>query len=143
MRRETWAVRLAATQCAGAAAVIVAVTALPWTRYRLTGFDSKTLPAGSLGNVLIALAAGSVVLAVMAALTARRTLLILNTGLGAATAIITVIDAGRRISHANTLTESGGGSTVFGLGTAVALVGAVVVIAAAVVCLDRTGEGRV
>jgi uncharacterized oligopeptide transporter (OPT) family protein len=66
---------------------------------------------------------------------------LLNIGLGAAAAILSVVTAGQRIAHANSLTMASGGSTVFGFGAALSLVGAVTIIGAAVDVLTRSGSG--
>lgn len=132
------AIRIAcvAVEVGAAAAVIAAAVALPWARYRVRGAHTiVSLHAGGLATALVAIGAAGVVLA--AAQIRWRTMALAGAEIivGVAALVLSVLTAAGRISHANSITLTPGGTTAFAAGAGLALVAGLAMTGAAVALL--------
>jgi fumarate reductase subunit D len=113
-----------AAEIAGACFVLVATLMAPWATYRLRGAASThSLHADSLSPILILIAALAVSLGATEYFRPLRALAWTTTVVGGVTIVLTLLEAARRISHANSLTLTPGGSTHFAVAALLALLG--------------------
>ena len=128
-------IRLASivAEIAGAALIVVAATALPWVRYQVRGARVVvSLDAGSLGAVLVILSVVAFAAGAVQVLYRSAALCWVEIATGAVVLVISVVTAASRISHANSMTVTAGGSTGFAVGCGLSIIGGVVLTAAAV-----------
>jgi hypothetical protein len=123
-----------AVELAGACLLLVATAVMPWATFHVHGVSSKTsLRADSLSPALFSAATVALVAAALQIAKRLRALAWTAAAAGGIAVVLSVVEAARRISHANSLTLSAGGSTSYASGSALAVLGAIALTAAALV----------
>jgi hypothetical protein len=122
-----------AVEFVGACLLLVATAAMPWASYHVQGASStESLHADSLSLSLISVATVTLVVGALQIIWRLTALAWTAAVAGAVAVVLSVVEAARRISHANSLTLSAGGSTSYASGSALAVLGALAVSTAAV-----------
>lgn len=133
---EASAIRWAgvAVQAVGAGGVLLATTRLAWATYRAGVSPTTHFHADSLSHWLIPAAVLSLVIGCLQIAWPRRALSWVASATGAVVAGLCVVEAARRISHANSvsLSATAAGTTSYASGSAIAVLGGLAIVVAGV-----------
>lgn len=141
--RWRWRWRLPAALVAGAL-LMVAASALPWASYRIGSLPAHRLGAGMFGLGLGALGVIGVLLVAAAGRRPFRALVYAEISVGVLAAALSIVIAGARIAHANSVTTASARptSTSFGLGMPVGLLASAVLVVVAILDLSWPTEAH-